>query len=99
MPTQTRDPHSSGRSYTVEQSPKCQKQLAKMEAGVRRRVEAKISSLGIAPRPPGTEKLKDSIYRVRVGTWRLIYVIDDTKRLVVAAEVRPRNERTYNGFR
>ncbi|MBI2886307.1 MAG: type II toxin-antitoxin system RelE/ParE family toxin [Chloroflexi bacterium] len=50
------------------------------------------------PRPQGSEKLEDDIYRVRVGRYRVIYKIYDQTPEVEIGSVRLRNERTYTGI-
>ena len=59
------------------------------------RIDQKIVDLGGAPRPPGNEKLHDSIFRVRQGPWRIIYVVDDAMKRVIVSRVKRRNESTY----
>ena len=34
------------------------------------------------PRPQGCEKIVDDIYRIRIGPWRMIYMINDVERWV-----------------
>jgi len=63
------------------------------------RVIASLRSLAGDPRPPGCEKLYDTVYRVRVGGWRIIYRVDeDTRRIDIGAVLR-RSERTYRRIR
>jgi mRNA interferase RelE/StbE len=58
-------------------------------------VDAKITQLQENPCPRGAKKLFDDIYRIRVGDYRVIYRVDDTKRLVDIGKVERRRERTY----
>lgn len=60
-----------------------------------------IRKLGDDPRPHGSKKLageKDA-YRIRVGDWRVIYLIVEEKKTktyrVLVSRVKQRNERTY----
>jgi mRNA interferase RelE/StbE len=57
-----------------------------------------IIELGANPRPNGSTKLHDHVYRVRVGSWRIIYIVDDENRRMVVSRVKRRNERTYKGI-
>ncbi len=57
MQTPENGPGSGEKHYTVDKSPRCQKQLEKMESRDRRRVEAKLAALAMDPRPPGVAKL------------------------------------------
>jgi mRNA-degrading endonuclease RelE of RelBE toxin-antitoxin system len=47
------------------------------------------------PSSHGVEKLHANVHRVRVGDWRVIYVIDDDAQQVTVERVKRRNERTY----
>lgn len=59
------------------------------------RVDKRICSLGTNPRPLGVTKLRDKVHRIRVGPWRVIYLIDDANRMVVINAVRRREKDTY----
>jgi mRNA interferase RelE/StbE len=46
-----------------------------------------------APRPPGSKKLKGaSTWGIRIGDWRVLYEIDDAKKIVDIAAIRHRSE-------
>ncbi|MYJ93251.1 MAG: hypothetical protein F4038_09450, partial [Chloroflexi bacterium] len=47
------------------------------------------------PRPRHSLKLRDDLYRIRVGNWRVFYRLDTRGRTVTITAVRRRNERTY----
>jgi mRNA interferase RelE/StbE len=58
-----------------------------------RRVVAKIQLLARNPRPHGCEKLSGADkYRIRQGDYRILYEIDDSKRLVTVVKVGNRRE-------
>ncbi len=80
--------------YHVELAPAAVRQLRKLERGVQARVEAKINSLQQNPRPPGVEKLEgaESLYRVRVGDFRIVYQINDKRLLVLVVKVADRKD-------
>ena len=63
------------------------------------RVVAKLRALGNAPRPQGCEKLYDATYRVRVGDFRIIYLIDEENKRIEVGGIRHRTERTYKGIK
>lgn len=48
------------------------------------------------PRPPGVRKIEGATraYRIRVGDYRVVYEVYDTKHLVVLLQVSRRNEAT-----
>ena len=61
------------------------------------RIRAAILALASAPRPPGCARLRDeeTLYRIRIGDWRVLYHVDDAGRQVVIAKVARRSEQTY----
>jgi mRNA interferase RelE/StbE len=58
------------------------------------RIFPRLESLASNPRPPGCKKLKggDKEWRLRVGDYRVVYIIDDAKLLVVVTRIRHRSE-------
>jgi mRNA interferase RelE/StbE len=59
-----------------------------------KRIRAAIYALADDPRPQGCRKLegRENEWRVRVGTWRIIYRIEDARLVVVVVGVGPRGE-------
>jgi mRNA interferase RelE/StbE len=64
------------------------------QKGDRRRLAARIEALGSDPRPPGSEKLAGYAdrYRVRQGDYRVVYSVDDAKRIVLIFKIGHRRE-------
>lgn len=62
-------------------------------------IDMKIAELKDNPRPHGVKKLKDHLHRIRIGAWRVIYLIDDATHLVSILDVLRRSERTYKRLR
>ncbi len=66
-------------------------------------IKEKILSLAGNPRPYGEPKIKPPVevysyvaqYRLRIGNYRVLYDVDDKKRIVWILALRKRNERTY----
>ncbi len=60
----------------------------------RARLVERIRALGVDPRAPGCEKLAgpDDLYRVRVGPFRIVYVIDDKAAEVHVVKVGHRRD-------
>jgi mRNA interferase RelE/StbE len=58
------------------------------------RIDQKILALANNPRPSGCKKLRGykDHWRVRVGDWRLVYIIDDGARRVTITRVAHRRE-------
>ena len=63
-----------------------------------------IDKLSANPRPFGNPKIKPPIeaygflaqYRIRIGDYRVLYDVDDERKIVWILVLRRRNERTYN---
>ena len=60
----------------------------------RRRIVEKISALASDPRSPRTEKLAgyDDRYRIRQGHYRIVYLIDDSRRDITIFKVGHRKD-------
>ena len=80
--------------YSVEVKPSALKELEALPDNVLARVVKKIESLGQAPRPTGCKKLKDfeDQWRIRVGDWRVVYLIDDAAKLISVTRIAHRRE-------
>ncbi|GEA26525.1 mRNA interferase RelE [Microcystis aeruginosa NIES-4325] len=72
-------------SYRVIIPKPVQKQLRELPPKVRSRLLAEIKLLADNPRPDGVKKLKgyEDMYRIRVGSYRVIYEVEDGKMLVL----------------
>ncbi len=80
-------------SYRVLIKPSAVKELEAAPPAVRRRLVARIRALASDPRPPGCEKLTGrEQYRVRQGTWRILYTVDDDVVTVVVVKVGHRRD-------
>ena len=81
-------------NYSVQVKPTARKELEEIPDNVLVRVIHKIELLGHSPRPAGCKKLrgyKDQ-WRIRVGDWRVIYIIDDAAKLISVTRVAHRRE-------
>lgn len=60
----------------------------------RARIVARIQALAQSPRPHGSQKLagEQSLYRLRQGPYRIVYAIDDERRIVEVFKVGHRRE-------
>jgi mRNA interferase RelE/StbE len=81
-------------NYAVEVKPPARKELEALPDNVLSRVVRKVESLAGNPRPAGCKKLKGykDQWRVRVGDWRVVYIIDDTAKLVSVTRIAHRRE-------
>jgi mRNA interferase RelE/StbE len=60
-------------------------------------VDAKIQNLAEDPHPRGTKKLEETLFRVRVGDYRIIYQVVADMITIVIIRVRHRRE-VYRGL-
>jgi mRNA interferase RelE/StbE len=81
-------------SYTVDVKASARKELEALQDNVLSRVVRKLESLADNPRPPGCKKLKNhkDLWRIRIGNWRVLYIIDDAAKLVSVTRIAHRRE-------
>ena len=81
-------------SYAVELKASARKELESLPNVVLARVFRKIESLADDPRPAGCKKLKGykDQWRLRVGDWRVVYIVDDSAKLVSITRIAHRRE-------
>jgi mRNA interferase RelE/StbE len=85
-------------NYSIEIKPSAQKELDALDDGAFARIDRKILALAANPRPSGCKKLKGykDLWRIRVGDWRVLYIVDDTAKLVSITRVAHRSS-AYEG--
>ena len=79
-------------------SKRVQRELDALRQTDYERVLVKLRALANAPRPRGCEKLYDAIYRLRVGDFRIVYLVDERNKRIEVGGIRRRAERTYRGI-
>ncbi|MBG1267126.1 type II toxin-antitoxin system RelE family toxin [Nostoc sp. WHI] len=81
-------------TYQIEISNRAVKQLKKLSADIRDRVNEKILELADNPRPSGVVKLEntDNKYRIRIGNYRILYEIQDDVLIVKVVRVGHRRD-------
>jgi mRNA interferase RelE/StbE len=80
--------------YSLEIKPSAQKELDALDEGSFTRIDRKVLALAANPRPAGCKKLrgyKDQ-WRIRVGDWRVLYIIDDDAKLISVTRIAHRRE-------
>jgi len=80
--------------YTLEIMPSAGKELDALDDALFARIDRKILVLAQNPRPPGCKKLRGykDLWRIRVGEWRVLYVIDDAAKLISITRIAHRRE-------
>lgn len=80
-------------SYAVELKPSARKEFESLPDNVLARVLSR-EWLGHDPRPAGCKKLKGykDHWRVRIGDWRAVYIINDAAKLVSVTRIAHRRE-------
>ena len=85
----------------LEVSPAADRDIERLKGRIRRqdfeRLRVAIRSLANEPRPRGVRKIKgaEKAYRVRVGSYRVVYEVYDNEQLVLILQVARRTETTY----
>ena len=88
-------------AYRIEIAPAADRDLQKLQDRIRKqdfdRLSKAIDKLDLEPRPHGVRKIEgaDTAYRIRIGSYRVVYDVFDDKKLVVILQVVRRSETTY----
>ena len=85
--------------YRIELTSAALRDLKALPENVLRRVDRRILSLADNPWPRGSKKLKgeESLYRVRVGDYRIIYRVEEEVLLILVIRIRHRRD-VYRGL-
>jgi len=80
--------------YRVEYTDKALRQLERIPNPHRARIGLKVRALADNPRPPTSCKLQgsDTLHRIRVGDYRVLYEIHDAVVTVLIAEIGTRGD-------
>lgn len=80
-------------SYTLEIRSSARKDIQELPNERVKRIVLKIDGLKQNPRPAGVKKLALGLgWRIRVGDYRIVYEINDLRRIVTIARVKHRRE-------
>ena len=82
--------------YQIEITTSAHHHLRHLSPLNRQRIHEAIGQLSQNPRPYGVKKLQGEVdfYRIRVGDYRILYIIDDSVKLVNIMRIMPR-EKAY----
>ena len=80
--------------WTVEFTPGSERDLLRLQTPSRLRVARAIAKLEDDPFPRGREKMKVhvSLWRIRVGDFRVVYAVDESRRGLTITRIRNRKE-------
>ncbi|WP_419164839.1 type II toxin-antitoxin system RelE family toxin [Candidatus Palauibacter sp.] len=81
--------------YDVEISRTAEKQLRKLPRADQERVARRMSALAVDPLPAGTRKLTDydDVFRIRAGTYRILYSVAEAALIIIVLPVGSRSRR------
>jgi mRNA interferase RelE/StbE len=80
-------------AYRVILHRPAEKELDRLAVGIRQRIGAKLLELENNPRPYGVQKLQGHDgYRIRIGDYRVLYLIDDRTGTIEVLAVGHRRE-------
>lgn len=82
--------------YQVEfGSARVDREMERLPLEARSRINARLRLLEQEPRPRGILQIREDVYRLRVGRYRVIYRLLDQAQRAVVLKVARRSERTY----
>ena len=81
-------------TYTIIMPKAVRKQLDALPDEVYNRIARKIEQLAEDPRPDGVVKMKgsDNEYRIRIGSYRVRYEIDDEELIILLLQCKHRKD-------
>jgi mRNA interferase RelE/StbE len=80
-------------AYQVAIRPAVDRIIAQLPNQVRQRIAQRLQALSVNPRPPGSVKLAGrDAYRIRIGDYRVIYMIYDDQLLVIVVDAGHRRD-------
>ena len=78
--------------YRIDYAPAATRQLRKFDREIYVRIRPVIDALADNPRPSGCTMLTvEKRYRIRVGDFRIVYEIHDSKLLVLVVRIEHRS--------
>jgi mRNA interferase RelE/StbE len=85
--------------YRLQLSSRAEKDLNRLQGATWERVRDALVALRDDPRPHGSKKMRgaEDSYRIRIGDYRAVYDVDDSKQIVIVQRVRHRRE-VYRDF-
>ena len=79
--------------YRILLKRSAEKELERLDDSIHDRIAKAILSLSSNPRPPPIKKLQQQeLYRLRIGEYRVLFVIDDRSKIVDIVSIAHRRE-------
>ncbi|KHO45542.1 MAG: hypothetical protein QS98_C0010G0068 [archaeon GW2011_AR3] len=86
-------------AFSISFGPQADKFIAKLDNQTKERIRDKIEKLQEDPFPTEVERVesykKEKVFRVRVGDYRILYVVRFETKMILIARIDKR-ERAYN---
>ncbi|MDZ4655604.1 MAG: type II toxin-antitoxin system RelE/ParE family toxin [Coriobacteriia bacterium] len=81
-------------TWSVEFKPSAYREFARLEPAVKRRLTPAIEALQQDSRPQGAKRLSksDNLWRIRVGSYRIVYTIQDDRLIVLVVRLGHRRD-------
>lgn len=81
-------------SYSVFLAPAAERQLKKLSTQVKTQIVPILKTLADDPRPSGSAKLKgaEDLWKIRKGTYRIIYQIQDKQLTILVVNIAHRRD-------
>ncbi len=81
-------------TYRVELVPAAKRTIDRLDPTIRKRILRSLVKLEIDPYAAGATKLTgaDTLFRIRVGDWRVIYDVLDDRLVVLVVKIGHRRE-------
>ncbi len=81
-------------SFRIEVSATAEKQIRKLPREDQVRVLRAIRPLATEPTPPGSRRVRgyDDVFRIRVGTYRILYRVEGRRLLIIILKIGHRRE-------
>lgn len=81
--------------YRLLLHPSIEKQFLKIPAHYAKQLADVMRALQDDPRPVGCRQLRQELYRIREGEYRIIYAVFDQEQVIFVGKVARRSEKVY----
>jgi mRNA interferase RelE/StbE len=80
--------------FRISITSRAERELKRLDRPVKNRIVSAILTLASDPRPPGCLKVRseESVWRIRVGDWRVGYQVDDNASEILVVRIAHRSD-------